>query len=82
MGNIKTVEKRLLKYLPKAAISSVVWLDHEHHSDGTNTYWLVYADQNGEELSSAPIDSVAELRYAGKALWESFNEGSRDKDWR
>ena len=73
------IEKRLLKYLPKESIPFVVWLDHEHHTNNSNTYWLVFGDSSGRELSSSPLDSVSELRFSGSRLWKQFKQGERDQ---
>ena len=75
---IQTVEKRLLRYLPKASIPFVVWLDHEHQTDGTNTYFLTLADEQLKELSCVS-DSVSELRFDAKQLWSMFQKGIRDE---
>lgn len=75
---IQTVEKRLLKYVPKSSIPFIVWLDHEHQVDGTNTYFLTFADEQLNELSCV-CDSVSELRFNAKYYWTLFQNGVRDE---
>lgn len=83
MNNIRTIEKRLLKYLPKESIPYVIWLDHEYHYDAPhNTYWLVYGDNEGHEVSTEPCDYVSELRSLAKWAWERFKEKDWDENWK
>jgi hypothetical protein len=75
--NITTIEKRLLKYIPKAAVQYVSWLDHESYGR-TNSYFLTYEDEDGREFSAETSDSVSELRWNAKQAWKAFQEGYRD----
>lgn len=54
-----TIEKRLLKYIPKKLQQYVVWLDYEKSS---HVYFLTF-EKDGIEYSAEPSDSVDELRY-------------------
>lgn len=74
---IVTIEKRLLKYLPKESIPYVSWLDHESYGR-TNAYFLTFRDEDGREFSAETADSVSELRWNAKQAWKAFQEGYRD----
>lgn len=74
---IVSVEKRLLKYIPKEAVPYVSWLDHESYGR-TNSYFLTYQDEDGREFSAETADSVSELRWNAKQAWQAFKEGHRD----
>ena len=74
---IETIEKRLLKYIPKEAVPYVSWLDHESYGR-TNAYFLTYRDEEGREFSAETADSVSELRWNAKWTWKAFKEGYRD----
>ena len=56
---MKTVESRLLKYIPAKMRKYVVWLDFEKSS---HTYFLTF-EKNGKEISAEPSDSIEELRW-------------------
>lgn len=72
-----SVEKRLLKYIPKEAVPYVSWLDHESYGR-QNSYFLTYEDEDGREFSAETADSVSELRWNAKSAWKAFKEGYRD----
>ena len=74
---ITTVEKRLLRYIPKDAVKYVSWLDHESYGKH-NSYFLTYEDESGREFSAETADSVSELRWNAKQAWKAFREGHRD----
>ena len=74
---IVSIEKRLLKYLPRESVKFVAWLDHETTGRAT-TYFLTYSDENGRELSAEPSDTVSELRLNAKTAWSLFKAGERD----
>lgn len=54
-----TVEKRLMKYIPKKMQPYVVWLDFEKSS---HVYFLTF-EKDGIEVSAEQSDTVSELNW-------------------
>lgn len=76
----QTIEKRLLRYMPKKLIPYIVWLDHnDGWTRGKYVYWLTI-EINGHEISAEPCDSVSELQFAGKWLLKAVNDISNGAD--
>ena len=56
---METIEKRLLKYIPKKMQPYVIWLDYEKSS---HVYFLTF-EKDEIEYNVEPADTVAELTY-------------------
>lgn len=76
----QTIEKRLLRYMPKKLIPYIAWLDHDAgYRPGTYVYFVTI-HINGKYISPDPCDSVSELQYAGKWLLKAVNDISNGAD--
>lgn len=65
---MKSIDKRLLAYIPAKMRPYVVWLDFEKSS---HVYFLTF-EKDGKEVNAEPSDTVEELRWNAKMCAEEL----------
>lgn len=81
MDNLVTIEKRLLKYIPKKAQKYLTWLDgykDRYVSNYQVAFDLSEFDPDAGEDWQAYCDSVEELRWAASQFYQTYIKGKKN----